>query len=90
MKIGDAVLNFTAETDQLDKTMNALFDRIERTVKAAREAWNRKEESRQEQTLDVIFKDGSHGRIRAWRDDEGNYHDAWTNEVVMRYIPPAL
>jgi hypothetical protein len=40
VQIGDAVLNFTAKTEALDKEMNELFDKIERTVQAARAAWN--------------------------------------------------
>jgi hypothetical protein len=42
--IGDAVLKFTAQTEVLDKQMNELFDRIERTVQAARKAWNSNDE----------------------------------------------
>ncbi len=38
--IGDATLQFLADTDGLDKTVNELFDRMQRTIEAARTAWN--------------------------------------------------
>jgi phage host-nuclease inhibitor protein Gam len=40
LNIGDAEITFTAKTEALDKEMNELFDRIERTCQAARKAWN--------------------------------------------------
>ena len=44
INIGDAELTFTAKTEKLDHDMNELFDRIQRTVEAARGAWNAKPE----------------------------------------------
>jgi hypothetical protein len=38
--LGDATLKFLADTDGLDKTVNELLDRIQRTIEAARAAWN--------------------------------------------------
>jgi len=40
INIGDASLRFTAHTEDLDKKMNDLLDKLERTVQAARQAWN--------------------------------------------------
>jgi hypothetical protein len=82
---GDAVLSFTAETEQLDNTMNELLDRMERTVKAAREAWNAKQPLRHQ--MQVVFQNGARGDIRVYQDEQGNYRDHWTNEVVTPWHP---
>jgi hypothetical protein len=65
--------------------MNALFDRIERTVKAAREAWNEKQPSLQQ--MQVVFQNEVRGDIRVYQDERGNYRDHWTNEVVTPWHP---
>ena len=40
--IGDCVLRFTAETDDLDKSINETVDRLQRALAAFKEEWNRK------------------------------------------------
>ena len=40
--IGDAVLNFLADTTNLDKSVNEIIARLERALAAFKAEWNRK------------------------------------------------
>jgi len=41
--IGDCVLNFTANADELDKSVTQLIERMERALAAFKAEWNRKD-----------------------------------------------